>query len=59
MFDNNFKMVVGKGRIKPNKHTVIVLLDKPPKKVTDLWKKLLVEFVYPMQNIVKQYIEEQ
>jgi hypothetical protein len=58
MFDNNFKMVVGKGRIKPNKHTVIVLLDKPPKKVADLWIKLLIEFIYPMQDIIKKYIEE-
>lgn len=55
MFDHNLKLACGKGKIKHNQHTVIVMLDKVPDRVMKLWKKLVENYIIPMQEIMKEY----
>ena len=54
LFDGELNLACCKGKIKPNKHTIVVLLDKAPPKVSGLWKKVLTEYIIPMQNIVRE-----
>ena len=53
LWDNNLKLSCGKGKVKHNKHTVIIMLDKTPDMVLKLWKQIITEYIIPMQEIVK------
>jgi hypothetical protein len=53
VWDNSLKLACGKGKIKPNKHTVIIMLDKVPDKVSKLWKEVVKQYIIPMQEIVR------
>jgi len=55
MWDKNLNLVCGKGKIKPNKHTVIILLDKVPEKVNKLWKQIVESYITPLQKLVEDY----
>ena len=54
MYDNGLILACGKGKIKANKHTIIIILDKVPGRVLKLWKEILKVYIVPMQEIAKR-----
>lgn len=54
----DLKLACCKGKIKPNKHTVIVVLDTIPKRVLKSWKDILNHYIIPMQALADKYCSD-
>jgi len=54
LWDENFTLLCGKGKIKPNEHTVIKLLKRNPKWVQSLFNEIIENYVLPLRQVIKK-----
>jgi len=54
MWDENFTLLCGKGKIKANEHTVIKLLKHNPKWVQSLFNEIIENYVLPLRQVIEK-----